>query len=434
MNILIKNVRIANVGSVHSEADSIFISDGRISFIGNSGDEIQGHKVDKVIEGRNLIALPGLVNSHTHCAMTLFRNYANDLALEEWLFNKIFPVERKLSSDDVYWGTMLGIAEMIKSGTTCFADMYLHMDAVAHAVYETGIRANLSRSPLRFETGTKVKAFDESEDFIKYFIDWHDSANGRIKVYLEVHSVYLFNEQQLVDAAALAKQLGIGIHIHILETTREREVSISRYGMSSVEICHKCGIFDVPVIAAHCVHLSETDMQILKEKEVNIAHNPSSNLKLGSGIAKINDMLNRGMNVVIGTDGAASNNNLDMFEEMHITALIHKGYLMNPLVLDANTVLGLATSNGAKALGFNETGYIREGMKADLILVDVNKPHLCPLNDPVAALVYSARSSDVDTVIVDGRVLMEKRELKTIDEERVMYEAKRTAEKLLKDL
>ncbi len=434
MDILIKNVTLAGPGSEKSDADTIGIDRGRIAYVGKYEGKIRENGADKVIDGRNMIAMPGLANCHTHCAMTLFRNYANDLALEEWLFTKIFPVEQKLTYDDVYWGTMLGIAEMIKSGTTSFADMYLIMDAVAQAVSETGIRANLSVSPLRFETGNEMKVIDESDICVRYHRDWHNSSDGKIKVYLEVHSAYLFNEQQLKDAAMLAKQLNTGIQIHILETVTERRESIERYGMSSAEICHKCGIFDVPTIAAHCVHLSETDMEIFREKGVSIAHNPTSNLKLGSGIANVKELLDRNINVVIGTDGAASNNNLNMFEEMHIAALIHKGNLMDPRVMDAHTVLNMATASGYRALGFDDAGSIKEGMKADIILVNTDSVHMWPLNDPAAALVYSVQGSDVDTVIVEGKILMENRELKTIDEEKVKFEAKRCAERLLEGM
>ena len=214
MDILIKNVQI--VGSEEKKSIKegfIGIRNEHIVFVDETGERAAGFKANREIDGKNMLAMPGMINSHTHSAMTLFRNFANDLSLEDWLFNKIFPAEQKMTCDDVYWGTMLGIAEMIKSGTTCFADMYLHMEAVVQAVTETGIRANLSRSPLRFETGATAKIYDESKDCIKYHADWHDSAEGRIKVYLEVHSTYLFNEEQLIAAATLAKQLGTGIQI-----------------------------------------------------------------------------------------------------------------------------------------------------------------------------------------------------------------------------
>jgi len=368
--------------------------------------------------------MPGLVNAHTHSSMTLLRNFADDLGLEEWLFNRIFPMEAKLGPEDIYWGTMLAIAEMIKSGTTCFADMYLHMDEVARAVLETGIRANISKGPLVSNFRGKPGISVDTDGCTEFFKSWNGKGNGRIKTCVEIHSVYLYDEQSLREAAVLAKQLNAGVHIHVLETETERNNSIKMYGMDPAEACLAFGIFDVPVIAAHCIHLSDRDMEILKDRKVNAVHNPSSNLKLGSGIAGVPEMLKKGINVCLGTDGAASNNNLNMFEEMHLAALLHKGVGKDPTLMKAEQVLKMATVNGASALGFgNDTGMIKESMKADLILLNIDKPHLCPVNNPVSAVVYSAQASDVDTVIIDGRIVMENRELKTIDEEMVKYKA-----------
>lgn len=260
----------------------------------------------------------------------------------------------------------------------------------------------------------------DTQSCFAYYKNWNNSASGRIKVYIEVHSVYLFDAESLRESAEIAKQLDTGIQIHVLETLREREESIKEYGMNSAEACAEYGIFDVPVIAAHCVHVSDSDMDILKSKGVNVAHNPTSNLKLGSGIARIPHLLEKGINVSIGTDGTASNNNLNMFEEMHIAALIHKGAGRNPLLVNAEQAIRMATLNGAAAAGFgDETGCIRAGMKADLILLDTDKPHFHPMGDPMSAIVYSAQGADVDTVIIDGNIVMENRQLKTIDEELV---------------
>lgn len=422
MNILIKNIDIIaaddNVRFIKN--GNIYIKNNIIDFIGAPGEFARGFQPDKVIDGKNKLAMPGLVNTHTHCAMTLLRNYADDLALEDWLFKKIFPAEEKLTPEDIYWGSMLGIAEMIKSGTTTFADMYLHMDAVAEAVTDSGIRANLSKSPLKFNAGGRPGMVKDTQSCFAYYKNWNNSASGRIKVYIEVHSVYLFDAESLRESAEIAKQLDTGIQIHVLETLREREESIKEYGMNSAEACAEYGIFDVPVIAAHCVHVSDSDMDILKSKGVNVAHNPTSNLKLGSGIARIPHLLEKGINVSIGTDGTASNNNLNMFEEMHIAALIHKGAGRNPLLVNAEQAIRMATLNGAAAAGFgDETGCIRAGMKADLILLDTDKPHFHPMGDPMSAIVYSAQGADVDTVIIDGNIVMENRQLKTIDEELV---------------
>ena len=434
MNILIEGIDILTADPAVEfirDAD-IGIADGRIAFIAPAGHTPGDFRQERRISGRHRLAMPGFVNAHTHCAMTLMRNAADDLPLHEWLFNKIFPMEDRLTDEDVYWGTSLGAAEMIKSGTTAMADMYLHMDSTAKAISETGIRANLSRSPLEFHSDGELKAIDVFGDCEEYYRKWNGSSNGRIKVYIEVHSTYLFDTVSLRRASDLAKRLDTGIHIHLLETAKERKDSFEQYGKSPVEICAETGIFDVPVIGAHLVHVSDEDIGLLKKYDVNAAHNPTSNLKLGSGISPVPEMLKAGVNVALGTDGAASNNNLNMFEEMHLAALMHKGIGQDPELVSARQAFRMATANGARAIGFGEeTGVIRAGMKADMILLDMDKPHLVPMNDPFSAVVYSAQGSDVDTVIVDGEILMEQRELKTIDEERVKYEATEISKRLL---
>ncbi|TYQ16428.1 UNVERIFIED_CONTAM: 5-methylthioadenosine/S-adenosylhomocysteine deaminase [Acetivibrio alkalicellulosi] len=431
MKILIENIDIITCD--YNSEDIIKnaflgIEGGYISFISRTKNE--EFKPDYVINGKNKILMPGLVNAHTHCAMTILRNCADDVSLHEWLFNNIFPAEAKMEPEDVYWGSLLGIAEMIKSGTTTFADMYLHMDEVARAVSDTGIRANLSKSPWKFDASKKRLA-NQMSDCFEYYKKWNNSANGRIKVSVEIHSVYLFDEESLCSSAQIAKELDARIHIHMLETLREREESIEKYGMSPVEICLKTGVLDVPVIAAHCVHLSKKDIEIIKEKGVNVVHNPSSNLKLGSGIARVPELLSKGINVSLGTDGAASNNNLNIIEEIHLTAMIHKGVNMDPTCINAYECLKMATVNSSKALGLErEIGYIKEGMKADVILFDMNKTHICPINNPISAIAYCVQGSDVDTVIIDGNIVMEKGQLTTIDEEKVKYEVKRISKKI----
>ncbi len=432
MNILIKNVDIITNDPILRTIINcnIGIRDGIIEFLSCMDNNFTDFKVDKVIEGKNKIAMPGLINTHTHSAMTLLRNFAGDKCLEDWLFNYIFKAEARLTPDDVYWGTLLGIAEMIKSGTTSFVDMYLFMDIVAQAASETGIRAVMTNSPVRLSTYK-----EEFQGTIDYYNRWNNSSNGRIKVFIEVHSVYLFNEILLQKAALLAKELNTGIVIHILETANEKERSLEMYGMNSAEVCEKTGIFDVPVIAAHCVHLTDNDIEIFKRKNVNVSHNPTSNLKLGSGIANIPKMIEKGINVCLGTDGAASNNNLNMFEEMNLAALIHKGVNMDPLLINTDTSIRLATVNGACALGFkNNLGIIKEGAKADIILIDTKAPHMNPITDLQSAIVYSTQASDVDTVIVDGDILMENRELKTIDLEKVIFNANKISNRILKGI
>jgi len=434
MRILIEGIDVltADPAAEYIRNADIGIADDRIEFIVPAGQRVPDFIPDRKINGKNMLAMPGMVNAHTHCAMTLMRNAADDLPLHKWLFEKIFPIEDRLTDDAVYWGTRLAAAEMIKSGTTALADMYLHMDAAARGIVDTGMRVNLSKSPLEFHSEGGLKADDVFDDVRTYFKNWNGKYNGRIRVYLEVHSTYLFDWPSLIRASELAKELGTGIHIHLLETARERKESFEKHEKSSVEICAETGIFDVPVIGAHLVHIDEEDIRILKQYGVNAAHNPTSNLKLGSGISPVHKMLDAGVNVALGTDGTASNNNLNMFEEMHLAALIHKGVAQDPELVTARQAFMMATVNGSRAVGFgDETGILKPGMKADIILLDMDKPHLCPVNDPFSAVVYSAQASDVDTVIVDGNILMEKRELKTIDEERVMFEVRKHSGMLL---
>ncbi len=431
LDLIIKNIDILTMDDANMLINSgyIGIKDGKISLVSDSLPN--GLHSKQEIDGRGKIAMPGLVNAHSHSAMTLMRNYADDIALESWLFNNIFPIEAKLTENDVYWGTMLGIVEMLKSGVVAFADMYMFMDEVARAVTETGIKANICKSPIQFFEGGELKRLDKSQGTIDYYNKYHNFADGRIKVFVEIHSTYMFDEKTLKNAAALAKQLNTGIHIHLLETVAEVESSKRDYGMTSVEICKNTGVLDVPVLAAHCVHMTDSDLEIIKAMGCSIAHNPTSNLKLGSGIARVPQMLEMGINVCLGTDGAASNNNLNMFEEMNLAALIHKGVAMDPQLMNANTVLKMGTCNGAKALGFGDSGIIKQGMKADIILVDTDKPHFYPKNNPMSAIIYSAQASDVDTVIIDGKIIMQERLFKSIDEEKIKFEVDSLSNKLL---
>ncbi len=394
------------------------VTDGEHILEVGSGKCPAEHRFEKVIEADGMVAIPGLVNSHTHAAMSLFRGYADDLPLREWLNDMIWPMEAKLTPEYCYWGTMLGIAEMIRSGTTCFADMYFHMDQVGRAVDETGIRACLSQGMIAFDDGEG--AFLRSRQL---FDNWHQQAGGRIKVMLGPHAPYTCPPDYLKRVVALSDQLGIGIHTHLSETKGEYDDILSQYGMSPVALMRETGLFQRPVLAAHCVALNDDDIGILARYGVGVAHNPESNMKLASGVARIPDMLAAGVQVGLGTDGASSNNNLDMIQEMRSASFLQKVHCMDPQVMPAYQVLEMATVKGAQALGYDDTGMIKPGMKADITIINLNRPHLRPHTKDVALLVYSASGSDVDTVLVNGRVLLEKGALKTIDEQKVMDQA-----------
>jgi 5-methylthioadenosine/S-adenosylhomocysteine deaminase len=381
----------------------------------------------EVINGQGNIVMPGFVNCHTHAAMTLLRGYADDLPLMTWLSEKIWPREEHLQTEDIYWGTLLSVLEMIKSGTTTFADMYFYMEQIVQAVLESGIRASLSRGMSGVGKNSET-AIQESVEFIQ---TWQGKGEGRITCLLGPHAPYTCPPAFLERVIFLADDLGVGIHTHLAETLDEVEQITKQYGMRPVELMDSLGLFQGRhVLAAHCVHLSEKEIEILVQNRVGIAHNPQSNMKLSSGIAPVHQLRQQGALVGLGTDGAASNNNLDMLEEMRTCALLHKVATMNPTVLPAYEVLKMAAKEGAKVLGLENVGSLEPGQKADLIILDLQKPHLTPLHDPVGNLVYAAQSSDVKTVIINGKIVMKEREVLTMDEERILFEAQKRAQEL----
>ena len=405
----------------------IAIAGDRIISAGARGSSPANFKAARIIDGSGMVAMPGFINCHTHAAMTLMRGYADDMPLMMWLNEKIWPLEEKLQREDFYWGTMLCTLEMIKSGTTTFADMYFEMEQVARAVEVSGMRACLSRGMIGIAPNAQ-KAMDESIQFVE---KWHGGANGRITAMFGPHATYTCPPDYLKQVAAQAAKYGVGIHIHVAETADEAEKINADYGTTPVRHLDSLGIFEIPVLAAHCVHVDQADMEILARKKVSIAHCPESNMKLASGIAPVDALIRAGAHVALGTDGAASNNNLDMLEEMRIATFLQKVATGDPLVLPSFETLRLATYNGAQALGLDNLGLIKTGMKADLILVNFHKPHLYPRHDLLAHLVYAAQSADVDTAIINGEIVMEGRKVLTMDEEEVMAQAQKCADRLV---
>lgn len=422
--ILIKNVEI--ISEENNEVFNIGIQNQVISYIGK---EIpNGYDNASVIEGKNFIAVPGMVNTHTHAAMTLLRSYADDMILMDWLQNKIWPAEANLTGDDVYWGTNLAIIEMLKSGTTTFADMYFFMDRVAEAVQETGIRASLSRGMI----GVVPDANEKIKESIDLYNNWHGQADGRISVMFGPHAPYTCPVNYLKRIIDEAGKLGAEIHMHLSETAYEVEECEREHGMTPIALMNNIGLFDLGALAAHCVHVTPADIEIMAAKNVRVAHNPQSNLKLASGIAPVPEMLAAGLIVGLGTDGTSSNNNLDMLEEARLTAMLHKNNQSDPLVIPAKQALNLATKQGALALGLTDVGEVKVGQKADLVLYDMNKPYWYPRHDRTSLFVYAANASDADTVIVNGKILMEHGNLLTIDEEKVYAEANKCGLRLTK--
>ena len=425
-DIIIKNAYVLtmdpDLGGIKS--GTVVIEDGRITEIGKETNE----SAETVIDAKHSVVMPGLVNTHTHAAMTLFRGYADDLQLAEWLQGHIWPAEAKLTAEDTYKGSLLACLEMIKSGTTSFADMYFYMDETAKAVELSGLRASLSHGLI--ELWNKEKGETDLKEGRRFVRAWQGAADGRIKTMYGPHAPNTCSEEFLAKVREEASKDGAGIHIHILETEAELNEMKEKYGKCSVHLLEDIGFFGPDVLAAHCVWLSDGDIEILRKRGVNVSHNVISNMKLASGIAPVHKMLEKGVNVSLGTDGCASNNNLDLFEEMKTAALLHKVNTFNPTALPAKQVLEMATVNGAKALD-PETGMLKVGKKADLILLDIKKPHLTPCFDVRSHLVYSAKGSDVRTTIVNGKILMDNYRVLVLDEQKVVEEAQKASEELV---
>jgi len=399
MSILIKNVLL------DGKETPIYVEDDLIK-------EIDADlEADHVIDGTGMAALPGLINTHSHAAMTLFRGYGDDMELQEWLQQKIWPIEGKLTEEDVYWGTKLACLEMIKSGTTCFNDMYWHLPGTVKAVEETGIRAVLS--PVFIDLFDEEKRNEAIKEHTKLLTDV--KATGRIIPALGPHALYTVSKEGLQWTREFADKEDMLIHFHLAETENENEDCIKQNGKRPVEYLEEIGFLCERVVAAHCNWLNKKDMEILARYDVKIAHNPVSNMKLSTGVIPYTEMVKVGLTVSLGTDGCASNNNLDMFEEMKFAALLQKSARSDPTVMPANEAWEMATINGATALGLN-SGRIEEGRLADIILIDLKRPEVTPDHNLISNLVYSANGSCVDTVICDGRILMQNRKVEGEDE------------------
>ncbi|KMT21130.1 amidohydrolase [Clostridium cylindrosporum] len=426
MKILIKNASIITMSKDREifQNANIGIENTTIKFI---GDIEEGFNPDKIIDSKDKVVMPGMNNSHTHIPMSLLRNYADDLPLFQWLSKKIWPIEDRFTSEHVYLGSMLSIAEMIKGGTTAFCDMYFGVEEIARAVDETGIRAAISRGMMG-EDSTNDSTFSEVRSLYR---NYYGAAEGRITVMAAPHAPYTCSDKYIHSIMNLADELNIPMHMHLSETREEVKECLEKYGKSPIEHMEELGLFRFKTLAAHCVHLSDKDIDIIAKNKVSVANNPGSNLKLGSGFAPVKKLLDKGINVALGTDGAASNNNQNMFEEMNLASILNKALCEDTTVVPAIKAIEMATINGAKAMGLDEnTGSIEVGKKADLIIVDFNKPHLYPRLDIVSSIVYSAQASDVSHVIVNGKVLLENYELKTIDFERIIHSVDKVTKNL----
>ncbi|WP_458455066.1 amidohydrolase family protein [Methanobrevibacter sp.] len=427
--ILIKNALILNPNNFENKKQSLLIKDDLIVEI---ADEIDEGKAEKIIDATGKILLPGLINTHTHLSMTLFRGLADDLSLDSWLNDHIWPMEANLNGEYCYIGALLGAVELIKSGTTTFSDMYFYMEDVARAVKDSGIRAVLSYGMIDF--GDAEKRENEIRENLSLYENCNGMADGRIKVFLGPHSPYTASEELLIKVRELADEYDMGIHIHVSETQKEIDDVSADKGLRPFEYLDKIGFLGPDVVAAHCVWLSDDEIEIIKKHNVKVSHNPCSNMKLASGISPVSKLIDNGVCVAIGTDGASSNNNLDLIEELKTASLLQKVSTLDPKVLSSDEAIEMATIKGAEALGLDdEIGSIEVGKKADIILIDTNVANMTPDSSNLSSnVIYSANGSNVDTTICNGKVLMENKKLTVLDEQEI-YDKARQAIKELKE-
>ena len=400
--------------SVQSDRE-IAITDGRIAAIALAGTIDPGQTKERMdVSGQ--LAIPGLINCHAHVPMVLFRGLAEDVSIESWFNDYIWPLESNLEPEDVYWGMQLGLAEMIQGGVTTVADHYFHCDYMAQAVQEAGTRANISWAVFGHEGPAKL---DATAEFVKR---WQGGAGGRITAWLGPHAPYTCDEAFLKYSAQQARALGVGIHIHCSETHAQRELSLKEHGITPPMLLKRAGVLDVPTILAHGIGITPEDIAMLKDHDVAVAQCPKTYLKLAMGSARVREFRAAGIGVGVGTDGVVSSNTLDILEQMRIMALEQKQAAGESTVLPVREVLDIAFSGGARTLRLPEIGALAPGMQADIALLRTDGPHVFPRHDALANLVYSHRAGDVDTVICAGKVLMRFGRLLTIDLKRVRGE------------
>lgn len=411
---------------------NILVENGRISAITQTPPpDYKG----EVYDGHGKIAAPGFFNMHCHVPMTLLRGYGEGLPLHRWLTERMFPYEALLTADDIYWGSLLGIAEMLASGATSFSDMYYEMPAVARAVSESGIKANLCH-------GASSAGDNDDSHYTetpglagtKALMEIAKGSDGRIIADVGIHAEYTSGPTLCREAADFAKENNMRIHLHLSETKKEHEEAKTRRGMTAAAWFESLGVFDVPVNAAHCVWVDSGDIEILAKHGATALHCSSSNLKLGSGIAPLAELRNAGVRVTIGTDGAASNNNLNVLEEVNLAVLVQKGTRQDPLFISMAEAFEMACRNGALAQGREDCGAIKVGNKADIVVYNADTPHMLPLIEPVSNVLYSAQQSDVVLNMIDGQVVYRDGTFPFIDIEKVKHNVRRIAAEKLAQL
>lgn len=410
------------------------INDGYLAVDGDTvsyvGSVLPEEKFDSVLDMSGKIIMPGIYNCHTHSPMVLLRGVGSDLPLDKWLFEKVFPIEDKLTAEDIEAGSNLALMEMVSSGTVSFSDMYFEPEKTAEAVGASGLKANISRPVQCFDPNEKPEDSYRIKQSLELFDNYNNSFDGRVLIDFCIHAEYTCDEKTTRYYSALCNERKGNMHIHLSETYKEHNECVSKYGKTPAEWFQSLGAFDSRAFAAHCVALTDEDMDILKMYNVSVAHNPTSNMKLGSGFAPVETFLAKGINVALGTDGAASNNNLDMLEEMHLAALIHNGYMRDATVMSAEKIIKAATVNGAVLQGRKKAGNLLPGFKADFAVFSADMPNMIPCLDPAALIVYSAGRQDVYMTVCDGKVLYKNGEYLTLDKEKIYYDVKKAVERL----
>lgn len=418
--MLIKDITILNKEMQPVEHVNVLVDGSCIAYV---GPEAAADYTGSVVDGKNKLMLPGFYNTHCHIPMTLTRGLGEGLSLNDWLTKKMFPFEGKLTGEDCYYGAMLGAMELVSCGCVSISDMYFNILDIARALDEAGMKANICHGLSSSDPDQRPEDLNGWKDTLA-LLGQSRAGDGRIKVDVGLHAEYTSTETLVRAVAGLAKEQGLSLHTHLSESQKEHEECKQRHGgLTPVQYLNQCGVFDNPVLGAHCVWLEERDREILAASRATISHCISSNLKLGSGIAPISSYAEQGINIVIATDGAASNNNLNMMEEMHLASLAAKGAFLNPKSMPPEQVLKMASVNGAMAQGRKDCGVIEAGYKADFIILDLDKPHLVPTHNIAANIVYSAQSSDVYMTVIDGKTVYKDGEFLTIDRERVQFEA-----------
>ncbi len=420
---VIHNGTIVSVDEKFSvfEDGLICVLDGKISYVGEKNDVLP--EARNYLDLNGSIVMPGLINTHSHIPMTIFRGLADDLPLMTWLNEHIFPAEANhIRPETARKGSLLGCIEMLSSGTTTVCDGYFHEEEACNALFETGLKGVLGQGVIDFPA-PGVPDPNKNIEYVADYLDKWLTISSKIKPSVFCHSPYTCSENTIRKAKELAQSKGVLFQIHVSETKSEFDNMVKDSGKSPISYLDSIGVLDNMTLLHHCIWTDEKDIEILKRSNSKISHNPSSNMKLASGVAPVTSFLEEGIITGIGTDGPASNNSLDLFLEMNIAAKLHKVSSLDPTSLNAEEMVKMATINGAKALGLDqETGSLEVGKYADMIVIDTNKPHLTPVYNPASHLVYAVKGSDVSTVMIDGKMVMENYELKGIDSEKIMQD------------